>query len=169
MEAHYAQSWAKLKPGFLQAYPHGTKPRVYPSAPKIKAFTIDFEPGFDVGSNERVFMETPSNKENPFDHGHDEYHEYHKLSEFLFDLEHSLPKHISKPTDRPGISEPVPSLSPASRHSRRESVAPSESETYETADERSLSRAPRTRAEHLHEVSQGRSNKRGRSRTKRTP
>ena len=69
MEAHYNQTWVKLMPTMRQAHPSGTKPRFYPDAPSIKAFIMDFSPGFDVSKSSYALAEGHhyANGHNPFE------------------------------------------------------------------------------------------------------
>ena len=69
MEAHYNLPWVKLMNTMKQAHPSGTKPRFYPDAPSIKAFIMDFSPGFDVSKSSYALAEGHhyANGQNPFE------------------------------------------------------------------------------------------------------
>jgi hypothetical protein len=69
MEAHYNLPWVKLMKTMRQAHPSGTKPRFYPDAPSIKAFIMDFSPGFDVSKSSYALAEGHhyANGHNPFE------------------------------------------------------------------------------------------------------
>ena len=64
---HYSQPWVKLMKGMKQAFPEGTSPRVYPSAPKIQAFTRDFKPGVEDSIKPGKGYGTESKNVNPFE------------------------------------------------------------------------------------------------------
>ena len=57
MDQHYSLPWVRLMNTMRQAHPSGTKPRDYPNAPQVKAFTMDFSPGYDVGMSRYALME----------------------------------------------------------------------------------------------------------------
>ena len=63
---HYSQPWVKLMKGMKQAFPEGTSPRVYASAPKIQAFTRDFKPGVEDSIKPGKGYGTESKNVNPF-------------------------------------------------------------------------------------------------------
>lgn len=92
MDQHYNLPWVKLMTTMRQAHPSGTKPRDYPNAPQVHAFTMDFSPGYDVGMS-RYALAEGSHYDNGFNPFEPEVH----ITEHRHELEeghHIEPHHL---------------------------------------------------------------------------
>jgi hypothetical protein len=100
MEAHYNLPWVKLMKTMKQAHPSGTKPRFYPDAPSIKAFMMDFSPGFDVSKSSYALAEGHhyANGQNPFA-SRDKYHDDNLKYDYLAGVTDLFGDNVPPPED----------------------------------------------------------------------